>query len=240
MTKIKTILMVLLIATLLIVVSACWMPITGSGNIFTEVYHFTGFTEVEVQDGFQLELIQGSAFSIKITADDNVHEYVNVEKEGNSLSISLLNDLFGCNSCTTIAEVTMPDLTKLELSGGSQANISGFNVFDNLSLELSGGSQLNGDINFTNADFNLSGGSQINLEGAGDTLIIDGSGGSQLDLELLPINNADITLSGGGKADINVSSTLSVNLSGGSQVNYIGQPTLGDIDLSGSSTISSK
>ena len=240
MARIKTILVVLLMTMLLVFSLGCWIPITGSGNIFTEVYHFTGFTEVEVQDGFQLELIQSSAFSIKITADDNVHEYVNIEKEGNSLSISLLNDLFGCNSCTTIAEVTMPDLTKLELSGGSQANISGFNTSNNLSLELSGGSQLNGDITFNTADFNLSGGSQINLEGAGDTLIIDGSGGSQLDLELLPIDNIDIALSGGGKADINVISTLSVNLSGGSQVNYIGQPTLGDIDLSGGSTISSK
>ena len=43
-----------------------------------------------------------------------------------------------------------------------------------------------------------------------------------------------------GRSTVNVTGTLDVNLSGGSRVEYIGEPTLGDIDLSGDSTVSKK
>ena len=61
-----------------------------------------------------------------------------------------------------------------------------------------------------------------------------------MDLEAFLVNNADIGLSGGGKATVNVDGTLDVNLSGGSKVLYVGEPTLGDRDLSGDSTVSKK
>ena len=68
----------------------------------------------------------------------------------------------------------------------------------------------------------LSGGSRVVLTGSADDLVVKGSGGSQLDLETFSVANAD------------------VNLSGGSKVIYIGEPTLGDINLSGDSTLSKK
>ena len=61
-----------------------------------------------------------------------------------------------------------------------------------------------------------------------------------MNLDFFLIKNADISLSGGGRADINISGTLTVDLSGGSHVTYVGQPTLGDIDLSGGSTVRSQ
>ncbi|MFC1846570.1 head GIN domain-containing protein [Chloroflexota bacterium] len=239
MNVIKTTIIVLLATALLIIPLGCWNWITGSGNITTEVKDFNGFTKVEAHNGFQLEVIQSSSFSIEIIADDNLHEHIKVVKLGDTLKIEL-DGISGCNSCTLEAKITMPDLYKLDLSGGSRADISGFSLSHDFSVGLSGGSRLEGDITFVNADFNLSGGSRINLEGSGDDVNVDGSGGSHLDLEFLLIENADIKLSGGGRGDINVSGTLSVDLSGGSQLTYVGQPTLGDIDLSGGSTIGSK
>ncbi len=110
-------------------------------------------------------------------------------------------------------------------------------IIHDFSVGLSGGSEVAGDIAAGNADFDLSGGSQVSLEGTANNLAVNGSGGSQLDLGSLSVNDADINLSGGGNATVNVSGTLDVNLSGGSHVIYIGEPTLGDIDLSGDSTI---
>ena len=132
----------------------------------------------------------------------------------------------------------MPDLHEIRLSGGSQASISGFSSSHGLSVGLSGGSRVTGDITAGDADFDLSGGSQVNLQGMCEDLDINGSGGSQFGLEAFSVDNADVNLSGGGRATINVSGTLDVNLSGGSHVTYIGEPTLGDIDLSGDSTVS--
>lgn len=213
--------------------------ITGSGDLTTETHDLSDFTRIEAQSGFQLEVIMSSTFSIEITADDNVHEYIEVEKSGDTLDIRLRGTRF-YHSVNLSAKITMPNLYKIELSGGSQASITGFSSSHDFEVELSGGSQLTGDITAGDADFELSGGSQVNLEGVGDDLSIDASGGSQLDLEDFPIDDAAINMSGGSRATINISGTLDADLSGGSRVLYVGEPDLGDIDLSGDSTVSEK
>jgi len=182
---------------------------------------------------------QSSTFSIEITADENIHEFIEVEKSGETLSIRLRGNRF-YHSVTLRAKITIPELYKIELSGGSQASITGFSSSHDFEVEMSGGSRISGDITAGDADFELSGGSQVNLEGEADDLVVDASGGSQLDLEDFPVDGAYIKLSGGGKAIVNVSGILDVDLSGGSRVLYVGEPTLGVIELSGDSKVSEK
>jgi len=232
----------MLIAVMLLVVllvPGCFGIITGSGNLETQEFDYSDFTKVEAHNGFQLELTESSTFSIEITVDDNVKEDLEVSKSGDTLRIRLKGNRI-YSSVTLEAKITMPNLYRLDLSGGSQAGITGFSSSHDLSLNLSGGSGVAGDITAGDADFDLSGGSHVNLEGTADDLDVNGSGGSQLQLENFPVDNADINLSGGGSATVNVDGTLDVNLSGGSHVTYIGNPTLGDIDLSGGSTIGEK
>ena len=211
--------------------------IIGSGNLTTRNFDLSDFTEIAAHSGFQLELVQSSTFSVEVTADDNVMDYIDVNKSGNTLKIRpQWNRSF--RSVTLIAKITMPDLYEIKLSGGSRASISGFNSSHDLSVGLSGGSSVTGDITAGDAYFDLSGGSQVNLQGTADDLDVNGSGGSQLELEAFSVNNADINLSGGGRATVSVNGTLDVNLSGGSHVTYIGEPTSIDMNLSGDSTIS--
>lgn len=213
--------------------------VDGSGKLTTESHDLSGFTGIEARDGFELEVTMAEEFSIEITADDNVHEYIVVEKSGDTLVIRLQGTRF-YNSVTLRAAVTMPSLYRVELSGGSQADIDGFSSAHDFRVALSGGSQLNGDLDAGDVTLELSGGSQVELSGTADDLVVDGSGGSQFNLDDLPVDDASISLSGGSRANINVSGTLNTELSGGSRVVYDGSPALGDIELSGDSSISKK
>jgi len=239
---VKKVIVAVLVVVLLIsgLMAGCrGVTVTGSGNLKTETFNLSDFTKVEAHSGFQLELAKSSTFSVEITADDNVFEDIDVNKSGDTLRIiPKANRIY--HSVTFRAKITMPDLYKIDLSGGSRANITGFGSSHDLSVELSGGSGVAGDITAGDADFDLSGGSQVNLEGTANDLVVNGSGGSQLDLEAFPVNNADVELSGGGSATVNINGALNVNLSGGSRVTYIGEPTMGDIDLSGDSTLRRK
>ena len=213
--------------------------ITGSGNLTTESHDFSDFSRIEAHRGFEVEVTMSDTFSIEITADDNVHEYIVVEKSGDTLDIRLRGTRF-YHSVTLMAKITMPDLYRIELSGGSHADITGFSSSQDFRADLSGGSHLNGDITAADVEFELSGGSQVELEGSGENLAIDASGGSQLDLEDFPINDADINMSGASRATINIVGTLDADLSGGSRIFYTGTPTLGDTQFSGDSGISHK
>ena len=210
--------------------------IKGSGNLVSETYDFNDFTTVEAHNGFQLKITKSTAFSVEVTVDDNIKEYLEVDKSGDTLRILLKGNRV-YNSVHLEASITMPELYGIDLSGGSRTSIAGFNSSHDLSVELSGGSVLSGEITATDTDFELSGGSEVNLVGSANDLIVDGSGGSQLDLESFSVNNADIKLSGGGSATINPSGRLDVDLSGGSRVLYIGNPSTGDQDLSGGSSV---
>ncbi|MFC1993354.1 head GIN domain-containing protein [Chloroflexota bacterium] len=231
--------LVVLLCTFGVLLGCGTIRITGSGNPITEDYNFSNFTKVEAHNGFQVELTKSSIFSIEITVDDNVIEDLEVSKSGDTLSIQLKGTRI-YNSVTLRAVITMPDLYKVDLSGGSRASITGFSSSHDFSVELSGGSRVSGDITTANANFDLSGGSRVDLSGSADDLAVHGSGGSQLDLETFPVDKADINLSGGSRATVNVNGTIDLNLSGGSRVTYVGEPTMGDIDLSGDSTISKK
>ena len=51
------------------------------------------------------------------------------------------------------------------------------------------------------------------------------------------VNNTYIDFSGASRASLNINGRLDVSLSGASSVEYTGNPTLGEMDISGASSI---
>ena len=217
-----------------------WKPlgqVAGSGTIVTEKKEFTDFTVVEVGWGFEVKIDQSDSYSIDITADDNMFDYIEVSQTGNTLTIGLKWG-YSYQNTTLKAEITLPNLYELKLSGGTRGIIEEFTSSHEFALELSGGSHLSGD--FTtggDAQFALSGGSHlIGLDGAANDLTVSCSGGSHLDLSDFRVHDATVTLSGGSHATINLDSRLDGDLSGGSHLSYLGSPTSVDVIKSGGST----
>ncbi len=206
-------------AVLAIILLGFWNPfsqVVGSGNLITEEKSFTDFTIVEAGWGFEVEITQSDSYSINIKADDNVFDYIEVSQTEDALTIGLKWGSY--QDVTLRAEITMPDVYELEFSGGTQGNAKGFT---------------------SSHDFNLilSGGSTISLEGAADDLTINGSGGSNLYLSNFQVHNANVTLSGGSGATVNLDGRLDGDVSGGSHLKYVGTPTTVDVNTSGGSTV---
>lgn len=213
--------------------------VTGSGNLATRTFDFTHFTKVETEKGFQLELTESSTFSVEVTADDNVLEHIKVDKPGETLKVSLQWNR-SYRSVTLRVKVTMPDLHGIKLATGSQADIYGFSSSNDFTAIVSNGSELTGSIEAGDVDISLSEGSDATLAGSCDNLVVKSSDGSQLKMESFHADNADISISEGGSAIIHVSGTLDVDLSSGSTVIYTGEPTMGDINVTGGSEVRKK
>ena len=226
----------------------------GSGDLETETYVFTDFAEVEIGSAFEFEIKQSSSYSINITADDNVMEYVQVSKDGQTLKIGLRTGIhigsatfsISCGalplleSVTLKASVTMPQLHGLTASGASRGTISDFSSAEYLDITISGASRVIGDITAGNVGFGISGASTIQLEGSANDIDANVSGASSLNLENFTVNDADINFSGASSGTVNLDGRLDANLSGASRLWYIGEPTATDINTSGASTVSKK
>jgi hypothetical protein len=161
----------------LMMVGCSQLTISGSGNVVTQEMAITGFDKVDASHGFNVDISQGDEFSVVIRIDDNFSEHLRVEKVGSTLKLGLVQNRSFSNA-TLQAEVTMPELIGLELSGGSQVTVSGSG--DDLTVDASGGSGADlSSFPVVNANVDASGGSQVTVNASG-TLNVDASGGSQV------------------------------------------------------------
>ncbi|MFC2010808.1 head GIN domain-containing protein [Chloroflexota bacterium] len=236
----------------------------GLGNIVTEENDFTDFTYVEVEDTFDVEITQSESFSVTVSADESFADYVAVSREGNTLRIYLnprhtFTD-FTLQARTLKARITMPALHGLHLSGASKGTITGFKSPHNLSVEVSGASSLNiDDIEVDDAELEISGASKVSgsmraddavieasgaskieLKGSADDIVLRASGASKVNLTDFPLNNADVKLSGASETTINAKGKLDCVLSAASRLYFLGNPTMGNINVTGASTIKHK
>lgn len=204
----------------------------------TQEEALSGFDKVDISQSFDVVITQGESFSVVIRVDDNLVEHLNVVKQGSTLKIGLKpNRNYIIRNATMEAEVTMPELVGLELSGNSDANLSGFESTKSLAVELSGNSDLLGDIQAGDSGFDVSGSSSVRLTGSAGDVTIDASGSSEVDLTDFPASDGTVDASGASTVIVNLSRRLNADASGSSNIYYLGDPTIGSIDTSGSSTI---
>jgi hypothetical protein len=220
-------------------------------------FDFVDFNRIRVDGAVSIDIVRSDTFNIMVTAEDISH--IRVEKIGDTLRIGRRGfDWMSLFRTRPHASVTMPELYELTLSGASQGKVRGFQSDRDFFLKLSGASHLeagamstgkvwvevSGASNFTgdiraigDARFDISGASRVELTGPGRDAVIELWGASQARLANLTLNNAAVNISGASSAFLRVNGKLDINLSGASHLEYAGNPSLGEIRVSGASTL---
>jgi hypothetical protein len=235
MYKIKALFPLLVI---FLMIGCAQVTLTGSGNVITQEESLTGFDKVDISQSFNVDITQGENFSVVVRVDDNLVEYLEVERQGSTLKIGLdPTRSLTIFSATMEAEVTMPELVGLELSGNSDARVSGFESTESLTVDLSGNSDMRGDIQAGDSSFDVSGNSSITLSGSAGDVSVDASGSSEVDLADFPAADGTVNASGASTVTVNLSGRLDADASGRSDIYYLGDPEMGRTDTSGSSSI---
>ena len=231
--------------------------IRGSGELTTTMYDGMEFDELEVRRGYDLRLTPGTPTRVAITADDNVMEFLEVGVVDGTLRLDV-DDGVNIADVTLVAEVTAPGVRRIGLHSGASAELAGRRGADDLELSLSGGSDLRcstveagalvltlgggsdascTDVTTDRLEAALDGGSELQLDGTVASAALSGSGSSEFALFGLRLAGADVRLSGGSHADLDVSGVLEVDLRDGSDVRYRGDPVIGSVDLADGSTL---
>ncbi len=220
----------------------------------TQQYDFTGFTQVEVEGAFTVDITKADGYSVSVDASDL--SYVRVEKLGNTLRVGRRGWL-GFLGGRQHATVTMPALERVSFSGASQGKVVGFRsegelamklsgashaevrdtVCRKLRLDVSGASNLVGELSTQEVDMTISGASRVELSGSGGRGSLKLSGASQARLPAFNLADTGLESSGASSSQLKVSGKLDINLSGASRLEYAGSPSLGDVRVSGASTL---
>ncbi len=238
MSRLKLLVLVIVVSLL----AGCAVPfapqITGSGTAVTKDFDLAGFTAVAAGSAFEVEISRADTYSVAVIVNENLVERLDVGVSGDTLRIYLKPGI--ARNAVLKAKVTMPALSGLDLSGASRTTVTGFDSNLALNSEVSGASTLRGDLTCGNAQFNVSGASKVALRGSAYDLKVKASGASTVDLSNFTSRNTVVNASGASHVSVAASGSLAVEASGASTVRYAGEPTNLKANTSGASSVGQK
>jgi hypothetical protein len=251
-------------ATLAIVQAIFGMGcIPNAGPDVTQQYEGTGFTNIQVSGGFEVEVTPASQYSVSVTVPENWLKDLNVENTNGTLKVNFDWDDIVWNGWNVNhqpkLQVSMPELKILDVSGATMATAKGFQTAEDFKLVVSGASKVDFDIEAYDTSVTVSGASKatgqlkahdvkINLTGASTTDIngnaesvnLQSSGASSAKLNNFTVADARVELSGASHAGVALTGGMDVFLSGASSLDYFGNPQIGHISITGASTMNHK
>ena len=206
--------------------------VVGSGNVANETRSLDSFNSIDLRGSGSLFLSQGPQQPLRIEAEDNILKVLTTRVESGKLII-------GSDACTSATKpiriyASAKDINSLEVSGSG--TITGENMIqvDSLDLKLSGSGSMDLNLKAKTLRTELPGSGTILLRGEADDQTADISGSGKIAGYDLATKRSDITISGSGVAEANMSEEFVARISGSGAVYYRGHPTRIREDISGS------
>lgn len=231
----------------ILLVSGCgavgvWpVELEGSGRLMTLEKPLVGFDRVRVTHTFHVDIRQGEEFGVVIQADDNLIRYLRVVRSGTTLEIGLQPRWnYSIEHATLRAEVTMPELTHVDLRGACHATVFGFESAHELKVNASAASHLNGNIDVGDVRLDITAASHVTLAGSARNAVVNAWMASHVGLADLEVMDASVHAHGASHVTVNPSGRLDVMASTASHVRYLGDPTFGNVSALLASTVHHK
>jgi Putative auto-transporter adhesin, head GIN domain len=191
--------------------------IMGNGHIVTDTRPVSDFTEIEADGGFQIEWRNGPP-SLRITTDENLLQYITDENVDHRLRLHSRRNLWSRHGINVA--ISSPTRAGAKLTGAAKMTAS----------QLSGPSFA----------IESTGAAKVHLDGSVDDLVTDMTGASQLEADSLQTKTAEISSTGASKAQVAVSESLKVSITGAGKVVYSGNPPTVEKHVTGAGSIRHK
>lgn len=170
----------------------------------TRTFDLTDFDELHISGAYILKVTQSDEFSVKAISDDQSDlNKVDMYTRGDKLHIGNSSHF---QSSKIYLEITMPHLSKMQVSGACKGQVVGFDE-ESISLELTGASK-------------------VALSGSVEQFDLEISGASAVEAYSLEAQEANIEISGAAKVELSVENQLNIDASGGSVIKYKGNPDI--------------
>ncbi|HUC82102.1 MAG TPA: head GIN domain-containing protein [Flavisolibacter sp.] len=187
--------------------------IEGNGNLVTKEIPVSSFETLKASGIYELKLVQGGAESVKVEADENLHQYFNVRNEGNTLVI----DMKGTKNKNMKLKnkmkvyVSFKKLTEMDLSMVGDVKAETPLNFANLAIKNSsvGNVQLNLSATTLNVTNNSVG--HVKLHGKAENAVVKNNGVGDFDAGDLVVQTMRIDNSGVGDAEVHATKELTVS-----------------------------
>ncbi|MEY2528317.1 MAG: hypothetical protein QOJ05_407, partial [Verrucomicrobiota bacterium] len=181
--------------------------------ITTESRPVQEFTSVEAEGAFDIEWVPGPA-SCTIRTDENLLSHVETDVRGSKLELRWHGQLRPTHGMKV--RLSSSKLNSTRLTGAVRFAAT---RLDGKAFYIDG-----------------TGATRVTVDGAVDDLMATMAGASKLNAESLQVKNAELSISGAGKAEVSVSDSLKVAIAGAGKVTYRGNPRV-ERQISGAGSV---
>ena len=213
--------------------------VRGSGHVITENRSTSEFNSIDVSGAIDVYVRQDSAASVKVEADDNILEYIEVHTEGSRLEIYTENNIRLRPTHKIKVYISNPQYKEIHVSGASSIRCENEITSDVLDVNLTGASEGRLEINAPRISVNVTGASNASIKGKTKDFEGRASGASEIKGFDLLSENADVDASGASHIEIFASVRIDGQSSGASSVSYKGNAQ-SSVEKSGASSVNKK
>lgn len=205
-------------------------PMVGKGKVLTENRPVTSFTTIDIDAPVKSNItINPSAQpSVSLNGYENILKIIKVRVEGNTLHIYTDNFLNLSSDKDVSADIIVPSLSSLSISGASDATINGNITGSDFNLHISGVGKVNmASVNVTNFSAHISGAGDVTIgTGTIGTAVYKLSGTGSVSAFNVQTQQSSATVSGAGDIELNVQKALDAHISGAGSIRYKGHPVV--------------
>ncbi len=189
---------------LFLLLPACrWLGVRGNGHIVTDQRSIEEFSELHAGGSFDVEWRAGSP-RLSITTDENLLPLIKSQIEGDTLRLRTREHILPTHGVKVVVSSSRRNGAKL--TGASEL----------IAHDLSG----------DKFAVQTTGAADVKLDGNINELWADMTGASELTAKNLQTRTAGISTTGAASADISVSETLKVDITGAGEVIFHGNPVV--------------
>ena len=203
----------------LALLAGCGEGPLSTGPVRTEVRQVDNFDSIDLDGATRLQITVGVPASLEVEGRDPFLERLQTEVHGDTLHIKVRRkDWLALGTSPRISvRIGMPSLEKLEVEGGNDVRVTGFN----------GGE----------TRIKLKGATNLVADGRVDELHVFMAGAGHADLGDLVAADADVTVAGVGSIFVNPTVSLDATMNGVGAIFYTGSPTNVNTRMNGLGTI---
>jgi adhesin HecA-like repeat protein len=211
---------------LLMFLSSCvingWdQVISGNGHVVTKSREISGFTGIHISSGIDVWLSQGSEFEVTVEADENLHDVIVTEINGDLLVVKT-DHVNIQNAKSKIVHITLPELTELKISSaGDCVGQTPFNCND-LRISISSAGDLTLEVEAGKIDLDISSSGDATLSGSANVFNVGLSSAGDLNAFDLIAAKVDVDVSSAGDARVHATEELTMNASSAGNIYYRG------------------
>ncbi|MDX1461524.1 MAG: head GIN domain-containing protein [Marinirhabdus sp.] len=218
---------------------AQWKKVKGSGNVTETTFITQAYDNVKVVGSLSVNLISGTEGNLTIKADDNLHEYVEIENNGGVLKIKLRKGISYTSKNDILVTVPFTDLSEVSLTGSGDVTSNSTLRGSNLTLNVTGSGDMNLNIEGDTVDAKVTGSGDMVLSGTANNLEVKVTGSGDFEGFTLSAKNTEAYISGSGDAEVTANEGLKARVHGSGDIRYKGNPGMSDTKVMGSGTIKS-